>query len=94
MQIFTASRLSNGNGLFPVELRIDDYSLQVVKPGLIKANVKVFKYNKITSLEVISPFIGFSKIVISAYNFDKIIVEGFERAEAEEAVRIIETKMR
>jgi hypothetical protein len=94
MQIFTASRLSNGNGLFPVEIRIDDYSLQVVKPGLVKANVKVFKYDKITSLEVISPFIGFSKIVISAYGLDKIIVEGFERADAEEAVRIIETKMR
>ena len=93
MKIFAASRLSNGNGLFPTEVSIDENSLQIVKPGLIKANVKIFRYDKLTSVEVSSPFIGFSKIIISAYNLDKIVVEGFERSEAEEIARLIEMKM-
>lgn len=94
MQIFTASRLSNGNFLFPCELRIDDYSLQIVRPGLIKANVNIFKYDKISSIKSESPLIGFSKIIISSYGLDKIVVEGFERRDAEEAIRLIEQKMR
>lgn len=94
MMIFTASRLSNGNGLFPVEIRVDDFSLTVVKPGLISAYQKTIKYDKISSIEIISPFIGFSKIIFSCYGLDSILVEGFERNDAEECKYLVEQKMR
>ena len=94
MSIFITSRLSNGNGLFPAELHLDDYTMRLVKPGLIRASEKTFKYKKITSIEVISPFIGFSKIIFSMYGLDKLIVEGFERSVAEEIRQIVEQKMR
>lgn len=94
MDIFITSRLSNGNGLFPIEIHLGDFSLRILKPGLVSAREKTLKYEKITSIEVISPFIGFSKIIFSAYGLDNLIVEGFERTEAEEIRRIVEIKMR
>ena len=94
MDIFIASRLSNGNGLFPVELHLDDYSMRLVKPGLTRASEKTIKYKNITSIEVMSPFIGFSKIIFSMYGLDKLIVEGFERTDAEEIRTLVEIKMR
>ena len=70
--IFIASRLSNGNGLFPTEIRIETNVVTIVKPGLISCREKSIKYNKLTSVEIVSPLIGFSKIIISAYQLDDI----------------------
>ena len=94
MDIFIANRLSNGNGLFPVEIHLGDFSMRILKPGLVGAKEKTLKYDKITSIEVISPFIGFSKLIFSAYGLDNLIVEGFERYDAEEIRRIVELRMR
>lgn len=94
MEIFIASRLSNGNGLFPTEIHLDSHSLRIIKPGLIAAREKTIKYDKISSIEIISPFIGFSKLIFSCYGLDNIIVEGFERADAEECRYIVEQRMR
>jgi hypothetical protein len=94
MEIFIASRLSNGNALFPVEVHIDDYSVMIKKPGLISGRSKPLMYKKISSVEVISPFIGFSKIKFNTIGFDSMLVEGFERAEAEEIQRLVEIKLR
>ena len=97
MEVFIANRLSNGNSLFPVELRIDDTELLIVKPALpflISGMNKSLKYKEITSVEVISPRFSFSKIVISCYGLDKITVEGFEQWKAEEAARLIRLNMK
>ena len=92
--IFIASRLSNGNGLFPTEIRIETDVVTIVKPGLISCREKSIKYNKLTSVEIVSPLIGFSKIIISAYQLDNIIIEGFERRDAEEAKYLILKNMK
>jgi len=83
MELFIANRLSNGNLLFPTEVRIDEHNITIVKPGPITGREKSFDYRNITSVEVISPFFGFSKIIISAFGLDKILIEGFERRDAE-----------
>lgn len=94
MEIFAANRLSNGNFLFPVQIHIDEYSVRIVKPGLIASYEKTLQYKKVSSIELQTPILGFTKIIISAYGLDNILVEGFERAEAEEIRRLIEQKMR
>ena len=94
MDIFLANRLSDGNFLFPMEIRVEDDVVKIVKPGLISSREKSIKYNKLTSVEVYSPVIGFSKIIISAYNLDQLIINGFERRDAEEAVRLILKNMK
>ena len=94
MEVFTANRLSNGNFLFPTEIRIDDHNVTFVKPGLITAREKSIKYSKITSVDVISPLLGFSKVVVSAYGLDQVVAEGFERRDAEEIKNIILKNMK
>ena len=94
MEIFIANRISNGNFLFPTEIRLDDHYATIVKPGVISANEKSIKYSTITSVNVKTPLIGFSKIIISAYGLDQIIAEGFERRDAEEIKRIILKNMK
>ncbi len=94
MKIFITTRLSNGNGLFPTELHIDEKIITIVKPGMISLMEKSIKIDKITSIEVISPLFGFSKIIISAYNLDKIIIEGYQRREAEEIKYLITKYMK
>jgi hypothetical protein len=83
MSIFIANRFSNGNALFPTEVHIDEHNIKIIKPGPISSRRKTFDYKNITSVEVISPFFGFSKVVISAFGLDKILIEGFERRDAE-----------
>jgi hypothetical protein len=94
MNIFIANRLSNGNGLFPVEIHIDDYSVTIKKPGLIAATEKTMNYRNISSVELNSPIFGFTKIKINTIGIDSMMIEGFERYHAEEAKRLIEQKIR
>ena len=94
MKIFIASRLSNGNGLFPVEIHLNDYSVNIIKPGLISGMEKDMPYNKITSTKIVSPIFGFTKIIFSCIGMDEIIVEGFERRYAEEIKKIVEIRRR
>ena len=94
MQTFTSSRLSSGNAFYPSEVIIEDTYVMFRKPGLIAATEKTFKYDKISSIEVNSPLIGFTKVKICSFGFDSMLIEGLERAEAEEIRRIIEIKMR
>ena len=94
MTIFTANRLSNGNGLFPVEIHIDDYSVTIKKPGLIAATEKTMNYRNISSVELNTPIFGFTKIKINTIGMDSMMIEGFERHNAEEIRRLIEQKIR
>ena len=94
MIIFTANRLSNGNGLFPVEVHIDDYSVTIKKPGLIAATEKTMNYRNISSVELNTPIFGFTKIKFNTIAMDSMMIEGFERFHAEEIRRLIEQKIR
>ena len=94
MEIFTASRFSNGNGLFPVEIRLNEYSVNIIKPGIFSLMEKDMPYKKITSTKIVSPLFGFTKIIFSCIGMDEIIVEGFERKYAEEIKRLVEIKRR
>lgn len=94
MILFTANRLSNGNGLFPLEILIDDYSFTIKKPGLIKATEKTMMYKNVSSVELHTPIFGFTKIKFNSIGLDSALAEGFERYDAEEIKRLIEQKLR
>jgi len=83
MKIFAANRLSNGNGLFPLQIIIDDVGVTIRKPGLIAATEKTISYNIISSVELHTPIFGFTKIKICTIGFDSSLAEGFERYDAE-----------
>lgn len=94
MTIFAASRFSNGNAIFPLEIHIDDYSITIKKPGLISASEKTMMYRNISSVELFTPVFGFTKVKFNTIGLDSMLVEGFERFEAEEIKRLIEIKLR
>jgi hypothetical protein len=89
MKLFVANRLSNGNGIFPLEIIIEDIGVTVKKPGLIRAFEKTISYDIISSVELHTPIFGFTKIKINTIGLDSVLAEGFERYEAEEIKRLI-----
>ena len=89
MKLFTTNRLSNGNGLFPLEIIIDDVGVTIKKPGLIRAYEKTISYNTISSVELHTPILGFTKIKINTIGIDSVLAEGFERFDAEQIKSLI-----
>ena len=83
MKLFTASRISNGNSIFPMEIIIEDVGVTIKKPGLIRAYEKTISYNTISSVELHTPILGFTKIKINTIGMDSVLAEGFERFDAE-----------
>lgn len=94
MIIFTANRLSNGNRIFPVEVHVDEYSITIKKPGLITSTQKTMTYKMISSVELSTSILGFTKIKFMTIGLDSMLVEGFERSDAEEIKRLVEIKLR
>ena len=94
MRIFTANRLSAGNRLFPCEILIDDYTVIVRMPGLLSTIEKSMSFSKISSVETYCPLFGFCKIIISALGLDTIIVNGFEKNDANEIKNLINKNIR
>ena len=89
MKLFVANRLSNGNAIFPLEIIIDDVGITIRKPGLIRAYEKTISYNIISSVELHTPILGFTKIKINSIGFDSVLAEGFERFDAEQIKSLI-----
>jgi len=86
---FTASRLSEGNKVFPAEIHLEENSIEIKVPGLFSGDSKYLNYEDITSIEVDSPMIGFSTIRIFL-NGNKIEVHGFSKNDIKEIRKIID----
>src|SRR5665213_2998631 len=83
---FTASRLSEGNKIFPAEIYLDSIGVTVRIPGLFSGESKQFDFNHIVSVDINTPMIGFSTITIfaggtkmSAHGFTKIEVKQIQQ---------------
>lgn len=73
---FIASRLSEGNKIFPAEIHIEQTGLTVKIPGLFSGQSKHLDYQQIGEVSVDTPLIGFSTITfftagtrVSAHGF-------------------------
>ena len=88
-RIFTATRISEGNAVFPPKIIFDDSGVTVKRPALLNRQRSYVPYKAISSVDIDNPLIGFSSISISAYG-KTITVHGFYSHEVEEMKRIIE----
>jgi len=88
---FKASRLSEGNKVFPAEITLEDNSVEVRIPGLFSGDSKYLNYQDITAIEVDKPMIGFCTIRLFV-NGTKIEVHGFSKADVKEIRRMIDEK--
>jgi hypothetical protein len=88
---FKASRLSEGNKVFPTEVNLEETSVEIKTPGLFSGDSKYLNYQDITAIEVDTPMIGFCTIRLFL-NGNKIEVHGFSKADVKEIRKLIDEK--
>lgn len=90
---FVASRLTSGNRIFPAEVIINDNSVTLKNPSIFSGKEKTIPFTRISSVDINSPIIGFSKIIIETTGEGKIESNGFTMAEVKEMKKIILSKI-
>lgn len=94
MKKFIASRLTSGNRLFPAEVTIGDTSVTLRIPSILSGGKeKTIPFNRISSVDIDCPTIGFSKIVIETTGEGRIESNGFLQAEVKEMKQLILSKI-
>lgn len=86
---FTASRLSEGNKIFPSEIHIEPTGVTVKIPGLFGGDSKFFDFHHIASVDVKSPMIGYATVTFYAGG-TQISAHGFTNSEVKEMKQAIE----
>jgi len=93
MVTFIASRLTVGNKIFPSKIIIDQRGVTFKIPGLFSGNEKTVPYNRIASVDISCPFIGFSTIILETTGEGKILAHGFTKNEVVKMKELILTKI-
>ena len=86
---FTASRLSEGNKVFPAQVILEENNVEVKIPGLFSGDSKYLNYEDITAIEIDIPLIGFCTIRLF-HNGNKVEVHGFSKADVREIRKMID----
>lgn len=84
MKKYTASRISEGNRIFPCELLMDDMAVTLKVPGFMNGKETTIPLNRISSVDIETPFIGYSTIIIETTGESAIKAHGFTKAEVSE----------
>ena len=80
---YSASRLSEGNKVFPAEIHIEQTGLTVKIPSLFSGKTEYFDYQQISNVSVNAPMIGYSTITFHAAGA-KVSAHGFTSSEVKE----------
>ena len=78
---FEASRLSDGNKLFPARVIIEPIGITLKIPGLFGGKEKTIPFHLISSVKLKTPFIRYSTIIIYSVGWDIITASGFTAAD-------------
>jgi len=90
MKKFTASRLLEGNRLFPNEITIGTSGVTMKVPGLFSSKEETIPFTKISSVNIDCPMFGFSSITITTNTEDgEITSSGFLKEEVVEMKSLI-----
>jgi len=81
METFIASRLTSGNKIFPSEIVIGQHGVTLKIPGLFSGNEKTIPYSRISSVDIVCPFIGYSTIIIGTTGEGSIQANGFSKSQ-------------
>lgn len=85
-----ASRLSEGNKIFPAEIHVEQTGITIKIPGLFSGESKYFDFPNIASVDINTPMMGYSTITIYAGG-TKMTAHGFKKSEVQEVKQAIET---
>ena len=93
METFTASRLTSGNRIFRSKISIDQLGVTLKIPGLFSGDEKTVPYSRISSVNTICPFVGYSTIIIETTGDGSINAHGFLNSEVKRMKELILSKM-
>lgn len=85
---YTASRISEGNVLFPPTIIFDDNGLTVRCPFIFSGKSTYIPYSCISSVHIETPIIGFSTISFHAFG-NLVSIHGFLKSETIQMRQII-----
>lgn len=85
---YTASRISEGNVLFPPTIIFDDNGVTVRCPFIFSGKSTYIPYPCISSVHIETPIVGFSTISFHAFG-NRVSIHGFLRWDAVEMRQII-----
>ena len=91
---YTASRLTEGNKLFPAKIILEANGVTFKVPSFFSGEETTIPYSRISSVNVNSPFVGYSDIIIETTGEGKIQVHGFSKDEVTEMKQIILQKIK
>lgn len=94
MKEFIASRLSEGNKLYPAHIIIDDSGVTLKLPGFFSGKETTILFGSISLVDIDTPLIGFSTIGIDTKGQGKIVGNGFTKSEATEMKEAILNNMK
>ena len=93
MTTFIASRLTSGNRFFPSKISIDEHSVTFKVPGIFSGKEKTIPYNRISSVDIDCPFVGYSTIIIETTGEGQIRAHGFTNGEVKRMKELILEKI-
>jgi hypothetical protein len=88
MPIFTASRLSSDNTLFPDRLEIDASNVTYHKGYVLGHKTVVIARNNVASVSLSSGII-FADVIIESIGGKKITANGFKKSDAQTIVSLL-----
>ena len=86
-KIYQASRISEGNRLFPAEIHILEREVMLKIPGFFSGKSRHIVYQQIEGVNIDTPMIGYSTITF-VVGGEEIVGHGFTQSEAEEIKQI------
>ena len=89
METFTASRLTEGNRVFPSKIILDEQGVTLKNPSLFSGREKTVPFNRISSVKIETPMIGFSTIIIETTGEGRIASHGFSKDDVKRMKEII-----
>ena len=89
MKKITASRISDGNKLFPASITIEDSGLKVSLPGFWKDEETFVSYADISGVSVDTPLVGYSSIEFNVMG-SRVKAHGFTKSQMKEVKEAID----
>lgn len=89
MKTYEASRLSEGNKLFPCKITVGDNGVTLKIPGFFRGQEATIPYSRISAVDIDCPMIGYSSITIATTGEGNVIGHGFSKSEVKEMKQLI-----
>lgn len=90
---FAASRWTEGNKFFPNKIILDDNGVTFRVPSMFSGQETTIPYSRISSVNIDTPVVGFSAIIIETTGEGKIRVNGYTKNEVQEMKQLILQKI-